>query len=160
MTFPAAPTLTALSALAFLVSGPARAADLPAGLSGEWFNGSISMLQYYDRLKDTFTPASQAGASWEFGQDRTYTFVQVLQLSGVGCDQTVFTWHRGSFEVSGATLNIHPKRSTIEIKSGCNPTKVLKDTIKPYSVPWRLEQDNGEIVLYANERLYRSARSR
>lgn len=92
---------------------------VPAEIAGDWYNGSISTINYYNPTTGQWSPPSGTGISYKFTADGYYEKGGLLQTSLYGCTTTLFVYYKGTVAIEGSTIKFYPTYGRIKSQDNC-----------------------------------------
>jgi hypothetical protein len=117
-SFPGA-VLVIAAAFAPAASG---AEPQPKNLTGRWYTGRLSNIQYRDSITGVDRPPAGNHFAYEFRPDGTYTFTGTIQSTVYNCTTTMFGEESGAYEVTGVELALHPVKNPFRMTNSCAPS--------------------------------------
>ncbi len=91
----------------------------PADLAGEWFTGSLSSIQYYDRNSGEFANPSGEGFYIIFDADGAYESGAVIDSIVSGCEMRLLGTEVGTASLAGSELTLHRHWVTTHVTNTC-----------------------------------------
>src|SRR5690242_20364965 len=80
---------------------------LPEGLAGEWFTGSLSSIQYYDRNTGEWQDPSGSGFYFVFDPDGFYETGAVIDSTASGCTLRLLGTEVGTVTIQDDQLTVY-----------------------------------------------------
>jgi hypothetical protein len=103
------------------VAVQAPAPQPPAGpLVGNWYQGSVSTVDYYSPSTGTWAPPSGTGFRYEFRSDGSYTYSGMMQSSLYSCTMTLFSYQTGRWATQDQVLAVEPDLHKFKSTDTCN----------------------------------------
>ena len=107
---------------------------LPTELRGEWHNGRISPIEYYNTATGKWAEASGTSVILKMNANSTYERTGLMVVTTYNCTSKLLVQEKGTVKAIGATLTFTPTTSSATGYT-CTPDKVStqKNHVKPYS---------------------------
>ncbi len=119
---------------ASLVAAPAGVdASLAAGLVGDWWEGSLSTLQFYDPTTGTWAAPNGVGTFLMLRADGTFRAGGILNTTSGGCTSTLMVDERGTYTTTGTTagtLTLARQTGHSRLTMTCT-TQIWDETLAP-----------------------------
>ncbi|PYE55412.1 hypothetical protein [Deinococcus yavapaiensis] len=126
---------------------------LPGELRGEWNNGRISPIEYYNTATGKWAEASGTSVILKMNANMTYERTGLLVVTTYGCTSKLLVHEQGKIAQNGATLTFTPTTSS-STGYTCTPSKIYTktDAVKPYSARAivRVEADGRHVLTLAD----------
>lgn len=134
--------------------------ELPAGLTGEWFTGTLSSIQYFDRTTGTFQNPNGEGFYFIFRAGGDYETGAVIESTVGNCTMRLLGNETGTVTADGATLALHRHWVKTRVLNTCGAddtathgeeTRVLRFSIERDETgrEWlALVHDDGSVERY------------
>jgi|GEM_PF-6506905 len=118
---------------AALVATPAALgeASLTAGLVGDWWEGSLSTIQFYDPTTGTWAAPNGVGTFLLLRGDGTFRAGGILNTTAGGCTSTLMVDERGTYTATGTaagTLTLARQSGNSRLTMTCT-TQVWEETL-------------------------------
>lgn len=125
------------------VFGQQRAGDVPAELTGKWYDGSVSLLQYKNSVTGSTTPGRGSSFTYKFFADGRFEFVGLMQTTMYNCTTTLYNEKSGAVEIDGSTITLVPERNFWRNTNSCAPSsnKEKNHTLERETYEWQIKQD-------------------
>lgn len=143
--------LTALVPTATMAAGPAAtgqqtaaaasAAEAPR-FAGSWFDGSISSIQFYDRVTGSFADPNGEGFYFIFEPDGTYREGAVISNTQYSCSMRLLGENQGTWTADAATLTLEQTGGSISITNTCGESGVYAQGAKQTTYGWSVGPDD------------------
>ena len=117
---------------AALVPSPASH-TLAAGLVGDWWEGSLSTLQFYDPTTGTWAAPNGVGTFLMLRADGTFRAGGILNTTSGGCTSTLMVDEHGTYSATGTTagtLTLARQTGNSRLTMTCT-TQVWTETLGP-----------------------------
>lgn len=128
---------------------PPPPSDITAFLRGEWHNGAVSPIEYYNTATGKWAEASGTSIILKFGPNFTYERTGLTVVTTYGCTSKLLVTEKGKVTEKDNTLTFTPTTSAATGYT-CTPGKVstARNHIKPYGGLWRVRvEPNGQHTL-------------
>jgi hypothetical protein len=116
---------------------------LPVELAGDWFTGSLSTIQYYDRRTGEFANPSGQGFYMIFGAGGTYESGAVISSIVSGCEMRLLGAENGTASLAGRQLTLHRHRVTTRVTSTCGRSGDRTQGPATTRVTWSVDIDDS-----------------
>lgn len=93
--------------------------EITSPLAGEWFTGTLSSIQYYNRDTGEFQNPSGSGFYYIFDEDGHYETGAVIDSTVAGCTMRLLGTERGTLTQSGADLTVYRHWITTYVTNTC-----------------------------------------
>jgi hypothetical protein len=93
--------------------------ELPADLAREWYTGSLSAIQYYDRDSGEWQDPSGEGFYIIFEEDGSYESGAVINSIVAGCEMRLLGTEVGTATLAGDELTLHRHWVTTSVTNTC-----------------------------------------
>ena len=119
--------------------------SVPSELRGDWFIGSLSSIDYYDRTTGTWAEESGEGFYFIFSPDGLYEQGAVITSTVFNCTMKLQGSERGTVEVSGDKLIVHRNVGKTKVTNNCGREGV--NDMEPASTvwTWRIDVDENGV---------------
>jgi hypothetical protein len=132
-------TLVSLGVAAFLFAGCPKSDDnplapeggagstpqtaVPEEFVGTWYNGSVSLSNFYNSSTGEWTNAVGSGSFYRFFQDGTFEFGWQMHVSLYGCSNTGMVYRRGTVAARDSILVLYDRFSRVMGQDNCNASQ-------------------------------------
>jgi hypothetical protein len=118
---------------------------VPQQLEGDWFVGSLSSIDYYDRSTGTWAEESGSGFYFIFKADGLYEHGAVITSTVYNCTMKLLGSERGTVEVSGDKLIVHRNTGRTNVTNNCGREGVHEMEPESTVWTWRIELDENGV---------------
>jgi hypothetical protein len=118
------PSLLAVQVASAQESGNANAPRtlVPGILAGEWYNGTVPLLQYRDRSTgEWYNEGISTGGSYRFYPNGDYEESSLVVSHLSGCKTLFYIYERGTMTVIGNTVTLYPTTGRATRDNACDP---------------------------------------
>ncbi|WP_027482998.1 hypothetical protein [Deinococcus pimensis] len=123
-------------------------AGVPSALTGHWYRGTSTLVDYYNPTTGQWSPPSGSGTQLKINADGTFTRSVTGQLSTYGCTTTTFGYYTGTVAVTGNTLTLNPTYSRQKYTNDCTPSMNSDRDVPNEALQFRWAIDpRGELIL-------------
>ena len=105
------------------LASPAPAGSVPASLRGQWRNGSVSDVGWYNPRNGSWDTGQAIGHWLELKADGTYARQGAAKIRWESCVTFIGYWHEGVAKVVGNRIEFTPTRSSSRLEDSCRPEK-------------------------------------
>lgn len=117
--------------------------DIAAPLAGEWFTGTLSTIQYYNRDTGQFQDPSGSGFYYIFDDDGHYETGAVIDSTVAGCTMRLLGTERGTLTESGANLTVYRHVITTHVTNTCGNSGERTQGELTRSMTWSIARDTN-----------------
>ena len=117
--------------------------SVPAPLRGEWFTGTLSTIQYYDRDTGVFQNPSGSGFYFIFYPDGDYETGAVIDSTVAGCTKRLLGNEFGTLTVDGNDLTVYRAQITVSITDTCGHDGVRTQGAETRHLTWSVAPDGA-----------------
>jgi len=129
-------------------------------LAGDWFTGSLSTIQYYDRTTGEWQDPSGSGFYYILEPDGRYETGAVIDSTVAGCTMRLLGTEVGTMEQDGDVLTVHRHWVRVHVTNSCGnsgervqgeATSRLRWSVAPDAngLAWlTLTHDDGSVETY------------
>jgi len=93
--------------------------QLPSALAGDWFTGTLSTIQYYDRDTGAWQDPSGSGFYYVFDADGAYETGAVIDSTVGGCTMRLLGNETGTLTLDGPALTLYRHQITVHVTNTC-----------------------------------------
>lgn len=115
--------------------------EVPAPLAGDWFTGTLSSIQYYDRDTGAWQNPSGSGFYFVFDADGAYETGAVIDSTVGGCTLRLLGNETGTVTVAGDRLTLYRHRITVHVTDSCGDDGERTQGEAVRDVAWSVEVD-------------------
>jgi hypothetical protein len=126
---------------------------MPAEIRGSWFTGTLSSIQYYDRITGRFQNPSGSGFYFIFDADGDYETGAVIDSTVAGCNMRLLGVEAGTAVDRGDALTLYRHFVTTHVTNSCGNdgerTQGQAERVVSYAVD--LDDDGREWLSLTHE---------
>lgn len=130
-----------------------KSGELPANLVGNWFEGSMSILQ--EQNMTTGSVASRYGSSigYVINEDGSFRYAALIKSTMYGCTTTLWNDRRGKVSVEGDVITFTPSKDYWLNMNSCAPSsnKEQNKALEKKSYNYEVGIKDGKEWLYMRE---------
>ncbi len=119
-----------------------------ANIAGEWSTGSVSAIQYRNRITGESAPTSGSGFSWTFNPNGTFEYAGLMQQTMYHCTTSYFTYETGKWALQSDKLTVTPIKASLETKDNCGKSGRKATSKEPRTYTVAIGKDSGGTWLY------------
>ncbi len=97
--------------------------EVPGELVGTWYNGSVSLTNFFNPTTGEWSNAVGNGSFYRFYQNGTFEFGWQMHVSLYGCTNTGMVYRRGTVVVQDSVLVLYDQYARVMGQDNCNPSK-------------------------------------
>lgn len=120
--------------------------ELPAALAGDWFTGTLSSIQYYDRDTGAWQNPSGSGFYYVFGDDGAYETGAVIDSTVAGCNMRLLGNETGTVTIDGDRLTLYRHQVTVHVTSSCGNDGDRTQGEATRDLDWSVDVDTDGIT--------------
>lgn len=120
--------------------------ELPAPLAGDWFTGTLSSIQYYDRDTGEWQNPSGSGFYYIFGADGAYETGAVIDSTVGGCTLRLLGNENGTVTLDGDALTLYRHQVTTHVTNTCGNDGDRTQGEAVRSLAWSVDVDTDGIT--------------
>lgn len=117
--------------------------SVPAPLAGDWFTGTLSTIQYYDRHTGEFQNPNGSGFYVIFDPDGDYETGAVIDSTVAGCTKRLLGNEFGTVTVAGRDLTVYRAQITVSITDSCGSSGERTQGAETRHVTWSVDRDTS-----------------
>lgn len=117
--------------------------ELPAPLAGDWFTGTLSTIQYYDRDTGQWQNPSGSGFYFVFDADGGYETGAVIDSTAGGCTLRLLGNETGTVTIAGDRLTLYRHRITVHVTDSCGDDGERTQGESVRDVAWQVDVDGN-----------------
>jgi hypothetical protein len=91
--------------------------NVPVDMRGEWHDGRISSIDYYNPVNGHWGQPSGAGDRFKLEANGDYERSRLLQITTYGCESFLFIWEKGTVRVENGQLKFQPVDGAVKSQS-------------------------------------------
>ncbi|MCC6622669.1 MAG: hypothetical protein IT385_15510 [Deltaproteobacteria bacterium] len=115
--------------------------ELPAELVGSWFNGSLSSIQYYDRVSGRWQDPSGSGFYFIFDADGGYETGAVIDSTVSGCTMRLLGNETGTVTRDADRLTVYRHQIKVHVTNSCGDSGERTQGRATRTLTWWIEID-------------------
>lgn len=119
-----------------------RRTELPASIAGEWFTGTLSTFQYYDRHTGRWQNPNGSGFYLILDEDGFYETGAVIDSTVAGCNMRLLGVEVGTVELSGGQLTMHRHWVRTHVTNSCGNSGERSQGQATRVVSWSIDVDD------------------
>lgn len=128
-------------------SGPdTPRSEPPAELAGDWFTGTLSSIQYYDRDTGEWQNPSGEGFYFIFDDDGSYETGAIIDSTIGGCNMRLLGNETGTLTVDGDEMTLYRHRITVKVTNSCGNSGERTQGESIRKVTWGIEEDENGLA--------------
>lgn len=93
---------------------------VPSKYVGTWYNGAVSLSNFYNSTSGTWTNAGGSGSFYRFFENGTFEFGWQMQASLYGCTTIGMVYRRGTVAVQDSVLVLYDQYARAMGQDNCN----------------------------------------
>ena len=124
-----------------LTSATESTVDAPA-VTGSWFDGTISSIQFYDRVTGEFADPNGEGFYFIFEPDGTYREGAVISNTQYNCSMRLLGENQGTWTADGANVVLGQTGGSVSIVNTCGDSGVYAQGAKQTVYGWSIGPDD------------------
>lgn len=118
----------------------------PAAVAGDWFTGSLSTIQYYDRYTGEWQNPSGSGFYFIFEPDGAYETGAVIDSTVAGCTMRLLGTEVGTVVHDGDRLTLHRHWVKTHVTSSCGDDGERTQGEATRTVTWSVDVDDAGVT--------------
>jgi len=104
-------------------AGSTPQTPVPAAFVGTWYNGSISLTNFYNPTTGEWSNAVGSGSFYRFNQNGTFEFGWQMHVSLYGCTNIGMVYRRGTVAVQDSVLVLYDQYARVMAQDNCSASR-------------------------------------
>lgn len=115
--------------------------EVPAEMTGEWFTGTISSIQYYDRGTGQWQSPNGTGFYFIIDEDGDYETGAIIETGAGFCKSRLYGVEVGTIEVRESEVTIHRHWVRTKVVNTCSSNGERTEGPATRVLKWSIEID-------------------